>query len=143
MSQHRRPLPDLPAEVGEDARSAPRGELEMPRPGRLILTAGWNLAESLGLPAAGYLAGAALGGQAAGMVTATGVLWLTAAVRKVATRSVPAANKATEAALAAYPGGIADRVVLLSNGEYEVHYIGVNWPHDVFVNQDFQVISAD
>ena len=36
----------------------------MPRPGRLILTAGWNLAESLGLPAAGYLAGAALGGQA-------------------------------------------------------------------------------
>jgi hypothetical protein len=89
MSQHRRPLPDLPAEIGEDARSAPRGELEMPRPGRLILTAGWNLAESLGLPAAGYLAGAALGGQAAGMVTATGVLWLTAAVRKVATHSVP------------------------------------------------------
>jgi hypothetical protein len=54
-----------------------------------------------------------------------------------------AANKATEAALAAYPGGIADRVVLLSNGEYEVHYIGVNWPHHVFVNQDFQVIGAD
>jgi hypothetical protein len=54
-----------------------------------------------------------------------------------------AANKATEAALAAYPGGIADRVVLLSNGEYEVHYIGVNWPHHVFVNQDFQVIGAN
>jgi hypothetical protein len=54
-----------------------------------------------------------------------------------------AANKATEAALAAYPGGIVDRVVLLSNGEYEVHYIGVNWPHHVFVNQDFQVIGAD
>jgi hypothetical protein len=89
MSQHRHPVPDLPAEIGEDARSAPRGELEMPRPWRLILTAGWNLAESLGLPAAGYLAGAALGGQAAGMVTATGVLWLTAAVRKVATHSVP------------------------------------------------------
>jgi hypothetical protein len=31
------------------------------------------------------------------------------------------ANKATEAALAAYPGGIVDRVVKLSNGEYEVH----------------------
>ena len=29
------------------------------------------------------------------------------------------ANKATEAALAAYPGGIVDRVVKLSNGEYE------------------------
>ena len=54
-----------------------------------------------------------------------------------------AANKATEAALAAYPGGIVDRVVLLSNGEYEVHYIGVNWPHHVFVNQDFKVIGAD
>jgi hypothetical protein len=31
------------------------------------------------------------------------------------------ANKATEAALAAYPGGVVDRVVELSNGEYEVH----------------------
>jgi hypothetical protein len=54
-----------------------------------------------------------------------------------------AASKATEAALAAYPGGIVDRVVLLSNGEYEVHYIGVNWPHHIFVNQDFQVVGAD
>jgi hypothetical protein len=54
-----------------------------------------------------------------------------------------AANKATEAALAAYPGGVVDRVVKLSNGEYEVHYIGVNWPHHVFVNQDFKVIGAE
>ncbi len=54
-----------------------------------------------------------------------------------------AANKATEAALAAYPGAIVDRVVKLSNGQYEVHYIGVNWPHHVFVNQAFQVIGAD
>ena len=54
-----------------------------------------------------------------------------------------AANNATEAALAAYPGGIADRVVKLSNGEYEVHYIGVNWPHHVFLNQDFRVIGAE
>lgn len=38
------------------------------------------------------------------------------------------ANEATKAALAAYPGGIVDRVVKLSNGEYEVHNIGVNWP---------------
>jgi hypothetical protein len=53
-----------------------------------------------------------------------------------------AANKATEAALAAYPGGIVDRVVKLSNGEYEVHYIGVNWPHHVFVSQDFKVAGA-
>ena len=54
-----------------------------------------------------------------------------------------AANKATEAALAAYPGAIVDRVVQLSNGEYEVHYIGVSWPHHVFVNQNFKVIGAN
>ena len=54
-----------------------------------------------------------------------------------------AANKATEAALAAYPGGVVDRVVRLSNGEYEVHNIGVSWPHHVFVSQDFQVTGAD
>ena len=53
------------------------------------------------------------------------------------------ANKATEAALAAYPGGVVDRVVKLSNGEYEVHYIGVNWPHHIFVNQNFKVIGAN
>ena len=45
------------------------------------------------------------------------------------------ANKATVPALAAYPGGIVDRVVQLSTGEYEVHNIGVNWPHHVFVSQ--------
>ena len=54
-----------------------------------------------------------------------------------------AANKATKAALAAYPGGIVDRVVKLSNGEYEVHNIGVNWPHHIFVNQGFKVVGAD
>ena len=54
-----------------------------------------------------------------------------------------AATKATEAALADYPGGVVDRVVQLSNGDYEVHYIGVNWPHHVFVNQDFKVVGAD
>jgi hypothetical protein len=53
------------------------------------------------------------------------------------------ANKATKAALAAYPGGLVDRVVKLSNGEYEVHYIGVNWPHHVFVSQDFKVAGAE
>jgi Domain of unknown function (DUF5666) len=53
------------------------------------------------------------------------------------------ADKATEAALAAYPGGVVDRVVELSGGDYEVHYIGVNWPHHIFVNQSFQVIGAN
>jgi hypothetical protein len=54
-----------------------------------------------------------------------------------------AANKATQAALAAYPGGIVDRVVNLGNGEYEVHNIGVNWPHHIFVNRNFEVVGAD
>ncbi len=53
------------------------------------------------------------------------------------------ANKATEAALLAYPGGVVDRVVQLSNGDYEVHNIGVNWPHHIFVNNDFKVIGAN
>jgi hypothetical protein len=53
------------------------------------------------------------------------------------------ANKATEAALAAYPGGVVDRVVKLSDGEYNVHYIGVNWPHHIFVNQNFTVVGAE
>jgi len=53
------------------------------------------------------------------------------------------ANKATKAALATYSGGVVDRVVQLSNGEYEVHYIGVNWPHHIFVNQNFKVVGAN
>jgi hypothetical protein len=56
--------------------------------------------------------------------------------------SGPDASRATEAALAAYPGGIVDRVVKLSDGEFEVHNIGVSWPHHVFVSQAFQVAGA-
>jgi hypothetical protein len=54
-----------------------------------------------------------------------------------------AANKAKAAAVAAYPGGTVNRVVLLSNGEYNVHIIGVNWPHHVFVDQNFKVVGAE
>jgi hypothetical protein len=54
-----------------------------------------------------------------------------------------AANKAKAAALAAYPGGTVNRVVLLSNGDYNVHIIAVNWPHHVFVSRDFNVIGAE
>jgi hypothetical protein len=52
------------------------------------------------------------------------------------------ADKATEAALAAYPGAVVDRVVKLSSGEDMVHYVGVNWPHHVFVDQDVKVVGA-
>ena len=54
-----------------------------------------------------------------------------------------AADKAKAAALAAYPGGTVNRVVLLSDGQYNVHMIGVNWPHHVFVNQQLKVVGAE
>jgi hypothetical protein len=52
------------------------------------------------------------------------------------------ADNATKAALAAYPGGVVDRVVRLSDGEYEAHNIGVSWPHHVFLDQGFKVVGA-
>jgi hypothetical protein len=54
-----------------------------------------------------------------------------------------AADSATAAAVAAYPGATVNRVVLLSSGDYEVHMIAVNWPHHVFVNSNFTVIGAE
>jgi hypothetical protein len=63
--------------------------LELPRPWRLIWTAGWNLGESVGLPIAAYLVGGWLGGQDAGMVAATVVMWVAVAVRKIAAHTVP------------------------------------------------------
>jgi hypothetical protein len=53
------------------------------------------------------------------------------------------ADNAAKAALATYPGGVIDRVVRLSNGEYEAHNIGVNWPHHIFVNTSFKVVGAN
>jgi hypothetical protein len=47
------------------------------------------------------------------------------------------------AGLGSLAGRHRGRVVELGNGDYEVHNIGVNWPHHIFVNQDFQVIGAD
>ena len=63
--------------------------LELPRPWRLMLTAGWNLAESLGIPVAGYFIGMKLGGRDAGMIAATAAVWLTAGGRKIITRNIP------------------------------------------------------
>jgi hypothetical protein len=53
------------------------------------------------------------------------------------------ADQATESALAVYPGVVVDRVVLLSGGDYEVHCIGVNWPHHIFVDPSFTFVGAD
>jgi hypothetical protein len=80
----------------DGARSVPAagiraaGDLEVPRPLRLLLTAGWSLTESMGLPVAAYLVAAWLDGRDAGLVAGLVAIWLTALVRKVATGSVPA-----------------------------------------------------
>ena len=65
------------------------GDLEIPRPLRLLLTAGWNLTESIGLPVAAYTVAAWLYGRDAGLVAGLAAIWLTAFIRKVATGSVP------------------------------------------------------
>jgi hypothetical protein len=53
------------------------------------------------------------------------------------------AYAAVTAALAVYPGGVVDRVVELSAGDYEVHNIAVLWPHHVFETKQFKVIGAN
>ncbi|MER5792831.1 hypothetical protein [Streptomyces sp. NPDC001980] len=53
------------------------------------------------------------------------------------------ADKAVKAAQTVVPGGVNDRVVQLDDGEYEVHNISVNWPHHVFVDQDFKVVGYE
>ena len=64
-------------------------DLEVPRPLRLLLTAGWNLTESVGLPVAAYVTAAWLDGRNTGLVAGLAAIWLTAVIRKVATGSVP------------------------------------------------------
>ena len=67
----------------------PAEGLEVPRPLRLVLTAGWSLTESAGLPAAAYILAAWLDGRDAGLVAGLAAIWLTAVIRKAATGSVP------------------------------------------------------
>ena len=83
------PVADDSQPPADPAAAHEAGDLHLPAPARLALTAGWNLAESLGLPLAAYAAGDRLGGQGAGMAAATAAVWLTAAIRKALTRSVP------------------------------------------------------
>jgi hypothetical protein len=54
-----------------------------------------------------------------------------------------AAKEAKAAARTAYRCGTVNRVVKLTNGEYNVHIIGVNWPHHVFVSKTFKVVGAE
>ncbi|HEV3134838.1 MAG TPA: hypothetical protein VG348_09060 [Acidimicrobiia bacterium] len=53
-----------------------------------------------------------------------------------------AADKATAAAAAKYPGGTVNRVLQLSDGSYAVHRIATPAPHHIFVSKDFQVTGT-
>ena len=52
------------------------------------------------------------------------------------------ADKATEAALGAYAGGLVNRVVKLSDSVYDVHNAAISWPHNIYVDQDFKYVGA-
>jgi hypothetical protein len=53
-----------------------------------------------------------------------------------------AANKAKAVAIAKYPGGTVNRVLLVSDGSYAVHMIKISWPHHVFVSRNFKVTGC-
>ncbi len=85
--------------------------LEVPRPLRLLLTAGWSLTESVGLPAAAYILAAWIDGRDAGLVAGLAAIWLTAVIRKAATGSVPSLLTISAAVLTVQTG------VVLATGE--------------------------
>jgi hypothetical protein len=63
--------------------------LELPRPLCLLRTMAWSLSESAGLPLVALIVGAWLGGRNVGLLAGVAATWVTAAVRKIATGSVP------------------------------------------------------
>src|ERR1035441_10953625 len=75
------PSPAANARMAED--------LEVPRLLRLLLTAGWNLSESVGLPAAAYMVAAWLDGRDTGLVAGPTAILLHAVLRQVPARNVP------------------------------------------------------
>jgi hypothetical protein len=67
--------------------------VHLPRPLVLLRTLTWSLTESAGLPLAALALGAWLGGRNAGLLAGLAATWLIAAVRKIATGSVPSLLK--------------------------------------------------
>jgi hypothetical protein len=101
-----------PGDCGPAPASALAADgLEVPRPLRLLLTAGWSLTESVGLPAAAYILAAWLDGRDAGLVAGLAAIWLTAVIRKAATGSVPSLLTISAAVLTVQTG------VVLATGE--------------------------
>jgi hypothetical protein len=71
-------------------RLAPQHHLELPPPRRLIWTAGWNMAESVGLPFGAWIVVTDVAGRNPGLLAGLAVVWLLIAIRKLATGSVSA-----------------------------------------------------
>jgi hypothetical protein len=63
--------------------------VELPARRHLLLTVGWNAAESFGLPVAGYVIASSLGGRDAGLWAMLAAVWVTAGLRKLITGHVP------------------------------------------------------
>lgn len=63
--------------------------LEMPRPAQLLRTTGWSLTESVGLPVLALALAGWLWGRNAGLLAGLAIVWITAAVRKIRSGSVP------------------------------------------------------
>ncbi len=78
-----------PVRSRDDGTRTRAGDLELPRPLRLLLIAGWSLLESAGLPVGAYLVAAWIDGRNAGLVAGLAMIWLTVVIRKVAAGSVP------------------------------------------------------
>jgi hypothetical protein len=64
--------------------------LELPHPRRLLWTAGWNMAESVGLPFGAYVIATDLAGRNPGLLAGVGVVWLLIVIRKLVSGNVSA-----------------------------------------------------
>jgi len=67
---------------------APSGHLELPHPRRLLWTAAWNMAESVGLPFGAYIVVTDVVSPDAGLLAGTAVVWMLIAIRKIVSGSV-------------------------------------------------------
>ena len=72
------------------SRRLPPEHLELPHPRRLIWTAAWNMAESVGLPFGTWIIATDLWGRNPGLLAGLGVVWLLIAIRKLASGNVSA-----------------------------------------------------
>ncbi len=91
--------------------------VELPRPLRLLRTIILSLTESAGLPVGALAIGAWLFGRDAGLLAGLAATWLTALIRKIATRSVPSLLTITAAVLT------VQTAVVLATGQLWVYLL--------------------